>query len=375
MVKIRLSLAPEYLLSPCWFAYPYPHLHNSSLPHSALNHLNWIASTLISIFHHVLPTSPLHQPYLSTPYLSQLCAGPKPTGVQGIPGLCIPPLVPTILLNLGVRLYSTQDIALRSLHTPTIQTRHPWLRCLPGPFLTCDCPNTCPWTPCSWLHSPWEQWMYLTLGSSPCKKPSSILTLCVCVCVCVCECVCMCTGTQLCLTRCDPRDYSPSGSSVHGIFQARILEWVAIPFRRSSQPRDWTHISYVSCIGRWILYQCTTWEAPDCCCYCKVTSVVSDSVRPHPWDSPGKNTGVGCHFLLQCIKVKSESEVAQSSLTLRHPMDCSLPGSSVHGIFQARVLEWGAIAFSEAPDYQLPNATGDLGCPHICPSSLLLCSG
>ena len=64
-----------------------------------------------------------------------------------------------------------------------------------------------------------------------------------------------------------------------------------------------------------------------------------------PWDSPGKNTGVGCHFLLQCMKVKSESEVAQSCPTLRHPMDCSLPGSSVHGIFQARVLEWGAIAF------------------------------
>ena len=59
-----------------------------------------------------------------------------------------------------------------------------------------------------------------------------------------------------------------------------------------------------------------------------------------------KNTGVGCHFLLQCMKVKSESEVAQSCLTLRDPMDCSLPGSSVHGIFQARVLEWGAIAFS-----------------------------
>ena len=67
---------------------------------------------------------------------------------------------------------------------------------------------------------------------------------------------------------------------------------------------------------------------------------------PHPWDSPGKNTGVGCHFLLQCRKVKSESEVAQSCLTLSDPMDCSLPGSSVHGIFQARVLEWGAIAFS-----------------------------
>ena len=70
---------------------------------------------------------------------------------------------------------------------------------------------------------------------------------------------------------------------------------------------------------------------------------------PHPWDSPGKNTGVGCHFFLQCMKVKSEREVAQSCLTLSDPMDCSLPGSSVHGIFQARVLEWGAIAFSAYP--------------------------
>ena len=83
---------------------------------------------------------------------------------------------------------------------------------------------------------------------------------------------------------------------------------------------------------------------------------MSDSVRLHrqqptrlpcPWDSPGKNTGVGCHFLLQCMKVKSESEVAQSCPTLSKPMDCSLTGSSIHGIFQARVLEWGAIAFSD----------------------------
>ena len=86
---------------------------------------------------------------------------------------------------------------------------------------------------------------------------------------------------------------------------------------------------------------------------------MSDSVRPHrwqpsrlrPWDSPGKNTGVGCHFLLQCMKVNSESEVAQSCPTLSDPTDCSPPGSSVHGIFQARVLEWGAIAFSD-PAYK-----------------------
>ena len=74
---------------------------------------------------------------------------------------------------------------------------------------------------------------------------------------------------------------------------------------------------------------------------------------PRPWDSPGKNAGVGCHFLLQCMKVKSESEVAQSCLTLPNPMDCSPPGSSVHGIFQARALEWGAIAFSQTTAGQL----------------------
>ena len=68
---------------------------------------------------------------------------------------------------------------------------------------------------------------------------------------------------------------------------------------------------------------------------------------PHPWDSPGKNTGVGCHFLLQCMKVKSEREVAQSCLTLSDPMGCSPPGSSVPRIFQARALEWGAVAFSD----------------------------
>ena len=69
----------------------------------------------------------------------------------------------------------------------------------------------------------------------------------------------------------------------------------------------------------------------------------------HPWDSPGKNTGVGCHFLLQCMKVTSEREVAQLCLTLSDPTDCSPPGFSVHGVFQSRVLEWGAIAFSDSP--------------------------
>ena len=77
---------------------------------------------------------------------------------------------------------------------------------------------------------------------------------------------------------------------------------------------------------------------------------------PCPWDSPGKNTGVGCHFLLQCMKVKSKSEVAQLCPTPSDPMDCSLPGSSLHGICQARVLEWGAIAFSHSLVYVTINS-------------------
>ena len=74
---------------------------------------------------------------------------------------------------------------------------------------------------------------------------------------------------------------------------------------------------------------------------------------PSPWDSPGKNTGVGCHFLLQSMKVKSESEVAESCPTLSDPVDCSPPGSSIYGIFQARVLEWGVIASPKMQDAQL----------------------
>ena len=74
---------------------------------------------------------------------------------------------------------------------------------------------------------------------------------------------------------------------------------------------------------------------------------------PHPWDSPGKNTGVGCHFLLQCMTVKRESEVTQWCPTLCDPIVCSLPGSSVHGLFQVRVLEWDAIAFSDILSYSL----------------------
>ena len=100
---------------------------------------------------------------------------------------------------------------------------------------------------------------------------------------------------------------------------------------------------------------------------------MSDSVRPQrwqptrlprPWDSPGKNTGVGCHFLLQCMKVESESEVAQSCPILSDPVDCSPLGSSVHGIFQARVLAWGAIAFSPLSAELSPNFPHSPGHAH-----------
>ena len=149
---------------------------------------------------------------------------------------------------------------------------------------------------------------------------------------------------QSCSTLCDPMDCSLPGSSVHGIFQSIVLEWIAISFSRgSSQPRDRTWASRI--VDRRFTV-CATRE---------VASIVSDSVRPHrrkptslphPWGSPGKNTGVGCHLLLRCMKVKSENEVAQSCPTLSEHMDCSPPDSSVHGILQAKVLEWGAIALS-----------------------------
>ena len=103
---------------------------------------------------------------------------------------------------------------------------------------------------------------------------------------------------------------------------------------------------------------------------------MSDSVQPRrrqptrflcPWDSPGKNTGVGCHFLLQCMKVKSQSEVTQSCSTLSDLMDCSLPGSSIHGIFQASVLEWGAIVFSKICTTAAAAAAKLLqSCPTLC---------
>ena len=166
--------------------------------------------------------------------------------------------------------------------------------------------------------------------------------------------LCCCLVAKSYLTLCDPMNCSPLSSSVHWISQARILEWVAVSFSRgSSWPRDWTSVSCIA--GRFFTAE---WPGKHplahscCCCCCQAASVVSESVWPHrrqhirlprPWDSPGKNTGMGCHFLLQCMKVKSESEVAQPCPTLSNPTDCSPPGSSVHGIFRARALEYWAV--------------------------------
>ena len=136
---------------------------------------------------------------------------------------------------------------------------------------------------------------------------------------------------------CDPMDCSRPGSSVHGILQARILEWVAMPASRgSSPPRDRT---CASCLLHWqagslplappgkpySVYAAAAAKSPQSCP--TLCDPIDGSPRgsPFPWDSPGKNTGVGCHFLLQCMKVKSESEVAQSCPTLSDPMDCSPP--------------------------------------------------
>ena len=158
--------------------------------------------------------------------------------------------------------------------------------------------------------------------------------------------ICCYLVAKSCPTLCDPMDYSFPVSSVHGIFQARILEWLPFP-SPGDLPNPGIKLVSPELSGGFFTAELPRKLTIEYCC-CSVASVVSDSVRPHgrqptrllrPWDSPGKNTGVGCHFLLQCMKVESESEVAQSCLTLSDPMDCSLPGSSIHGIFRATVLE------------------------------------
>ena len=148
----------------------------------------------------------------------------------------------------------------------------------------------------------------------------------------------------------------PSGGRSHMPWSnnARVPQLLKRVCPRACAPKQEKPRQWEACIPQLESSLCCCWCC--WCCCCCVASVLSDSVRPHrrqptrlprPWDSPGKNTGVGYHCLLQCVKVKRESEVAQSCPTLSDPMDCSLPGSSIHGIFQARVLEWGAIAFSD----------------------------
>ena len=131
---------------------------------------------------------------------------------------------------------------------------------------------------------------------------------------------------QSCPTPSDPTDCSLPGSSIHGICQARVLEWGAIAFSDGSNL-----LLLLSRFSR--IRLCATLE------------MAAHQAPPSPGFSRQEHSS-GLHFLLQCLKVKNEREVTQSCPTLRNPMDCSLPGSSVHGIFQASVLEWGAIAFS-----------------------------
>ena len=165
------------------------------------------------------------------------------------------------------------------------------------------------------------------------------------------NCCCCCSVAKSCPAVCDLMDSSPAGSSLHGVLQARVLEWAAIP-SPGDLPDPGITLRPPACgqILYLLSHRC-------CCCCCCVAPVVSASVRPHrrqpsrlphPWDSPGRNTGVGCHSLLQCMKVKSESEVAQSCPTLCDPIDGSPPGSPVPGTLQARTLEWVAISFSNA---------------------------
>ena len=166
------------------------------------------------------------------------------------------------------------------------------------------------------------------------------------------------------------------GFSIRGILQARILESVAgcPPGGLPDLGMETASLISPELAGGFFTTR-ATWEAHKVCCYCcYVASVVSNSVRPHrrqptrlpgPWDSPGKNTGVGCCFLLQCMKVKSESEVDQLCLTLSDPTDFSPPGSSVHGILQARVLEWVAIAFSNKVCSVQFSSVTQL-CPTLC---------
>ena len=163
---------------------------------------------------------------------------------------------------------------------------------------------------------------------------------------------------QSCMNLWYPMDYSPPSSSVYGILQARILEWVSMPSSRGPfQPRGQTYVSYVCCVGKQVLYQqCHQWSPNDIMlllllllsCFSRVWLCATPLTAAH-------QASLSLGFSRQehwsglpfpSPMHESESEVTQSCPTLSDPMDCSRPGSSIHGIFQARVMEWGAIAFS-----------------------------
>ena len=145
---------------------------------------------------------------------------------------------------------------------------------------------------------------------------------------------------QSCPTLCDAMDCSPEGFCVHGIFQARILEWVVISYSRgSSWPRDWTWVSCISCISRQVLYHCTTWEAP------MLFYILKYYLFP-------------CHYIWLHPMLFKDDRILYSVMVylLSHvwlcdPMDCSPPGSSVCGIFLSRVLEWIVISSSWGPSW------------------------
>ena len=149
----------------------------------------------------------------------------------------------------------------------------------------------------------------------------------------------MCVCAQSCPTLWDSMVYSPPGSSAHGIFQVRILEWVAISYSsRSTWLRDWTLVSWVSCIGRWIVYQLCHLGSP--VLFVSIYNFIL-SIGIIFWMYRHINKKFKVLYSFFFIQKYNNLFLYRSD-----PMDCSLPGSSVHGIFQARVLEWGAIAFS-----------------------------
>ena len=156
-------------------------------------------------------------------------------------------------------------------------------------------------------------------------------------------------SVKSCPTLCSPMGYS---SSVHGTFRQGywshcdfILQGIFLLQGWNPSLLHWKADSLPLSHLEALILRLPPAAAAKSLQSCPTLCDPIDSSPPgsHPWDTPGKNTGVGCHFLLQWMKVKSESEVAQSCLAPSDPMDCSLPGSSVHGIFQSRVLEWGAI--------------------------------